>query len=118
MPMRVPLPQLPGSGRPRRLSPAALALAAALVLSGCEKKPSLESQRIDQLEFKLQQLETRLNKQAIQHPASGNAKQPAGRIKSLTYRTGSSENRLRIYWADGSQSDLECTQEQTTLACG
>jgi hypothetical protein len=96
----------------------ALALGAALLLVGCEKKPSLDSQRIDQLEFKIQQLEGRLNKQATQQPAPSNGKQPAGRIKSITYRTGSSENRLRIYWADGSQSDLECTQEQSTLACG
>jgi hypothetical protein len=39
-------------------------------------------------------------------------------VKSLTYRTGTESNSLRIYWADGSQSDLECTQEQSTLACG
>ncbi len=130
MPIRVPLFQRPGSGGaklsgapaparcPGQAWPAALALSAALLLVGCEKKPSLESQRIDQLEFKIQQLESRLNKVSAQNPAPGNGKQPLGRIKSLTYRTGASENRLRIYWADGSQSDLECTQEQTTLACG
>lgn len=130
MPIRVPLSQRPGSGGARRVGPAALArcpglawpaalaLSATLLLVGCEKKPSLESQRIDQLEFKIQQLESRLNKVSAQHPAPSNGKQPVGRITSLTYRTGSSENRLRIYWADGSQSDLECTQEQTTLACG
>ncbi|MCX5966402.1 MAG: hypothetical protein NTV57_01920 [Cyanobacteria bacterium] len=116
--MRVLLSSRPRPGRSQRLSPAALTLAAALLLTGCDKKPSLESQRLDQLEFKIQQLETRLNKVSAQHPAPANTKQPAGRIKSLTYRTGTSENRLRIYWADGSQSDLECTQEQTTLACG
>jgi len=122
--MRLPLRQRPGTGADRRLRPrpqvwpTALALGAALLLVGCQKKPSLESQRIDQLEFKIQQLEGRLNKLATQQPAPSNGKQPAGRIKSITYRTGSSENRLRIYWADGSQSDLECTQEQSTLACG
>jgi len=118
MPVRPPLRQRFGSGRSQRLGPAALALTAALLLVGCEKKSSLESQRIDQLEFKIQQLESRLNKVPVQQPAPSNDKQPAGRIKSLTYRTGSNENRLRIYWADGSQSDLECTQEQSTLACG
>jgi len=25
---------------------------------------------------------------------------------------------LRIYWADGSTSDLPCTKEQGTWACG
>ena len=139
MPMRLPLFQRHGpetaspeaglrgagpSGARPRLAPTALALptalamTAALVLVGCQKKPSLESQRIDQLNFKIQQLESRLNKVSAQHPAPSNGNQPAGRIKSITYRTGTSENRLRIYWADGSQSDLECTQEQTTLACG
>ncbi len=129
MPTRDPLSLRPGSGgrppAPPGLArwqalawPTALALSAALLLVGCEKKPSLESQRIDQLEFKIQQLESRLNKISAQHPAPANSRQPAGRVKSITYRTGTSENRLRIYWADGSQSDLECTQEQTTLACG
>jgi len=98
--------------------PTALAMTAALALVGCQTKPSLESQRIDQLQFKIQQLESRLNKVSAQQPAPNNGKQPTGRIQSLTYRTSTSENRLRIYWADGSQSDLECTQEQTTLACG
>ena len=31
---------------------------------------------------------------------------------------GLADDRLRIYWADGSQTDLECNQEQATLACG
>jgi hypothetical protein len=39
-------------------------------------------------------------------------------VKSLTYRSGTSDDRLRIYWADGSSSDLPCTEEQNTLVCG
>jgi hypothetical protein len=39
-------------------------------------------------------------------------------VKSLTLRTGTEDDRLRIYWADGSSSDLPCTQEQNTLVCG
>ena len=45
-------------------------------------------------------------------------KAPAGPVKSLTFRTDSADDRLRIYWADGSTSDLPCTKEQGTWACG
>ena len=103
---------------PRRRS-LALAALLALALVGCERKPSVESRRIDQLELKIQQLETRLNhvSSQIQQPDQG-SRLPKGAIKSLTYRTTDAGNRLRIYWADGSQTDLECNQEQATLACG
>jgi hypothetical protein len=39
-------------------------------------------------------------------------------IKSLTLRSGSDDDRLRIYWANGSTTDLPCTKEQATLVCG
>lgn len=104
---------------PLRRSLALLGALVTLALVGCERKPSVESRRIDQLELKIQQLETRLNQVSSQlkQPDSG-SRLPKGAIKSLTYRTTDAGNRLRIYWADGSQSDLECNQEQNTLACG
>ena len=46
------------------------------------------------------------------------AKPPAGPVKSLTFRMGSEDDRLRIYWGDGTTSDLPCTKEQGTWACG
>ncbi len=103
-----------------------LALSAALLLGGCQfgpgapQKPSLESQRIDELEFKLQQLEQRLNKVAAERAdgADKAGKPPAGVVKSLTLRSGTDDDRLRIYWADGSTTDLPCTREQATLVCG
>jgi len=98
-----------------------LALACtALLLSGCQQRPSEESQRIDQLELKIQQLEKRLNQAASRQPdpADRAGKPPAGAIKSLTYRSGCADDRLRIYWADGTTTDLPCTQEQSTLVCG
>lgn len=103
-----------------RLGCCALLALVPLALAGCERKASEESRRLDQLELKIQQLESRLNRLPTQtaQPSQGNGKLPAGAIKSLTYRTTPESNRLRIYWADGSQSDLECTQEQATLACG
>lgn len=98
---------------------ASLLLAAVLLLAGCSRQPSPESQRIDELEFKLQQLEERLNKAAAQpDPADKAGKPPVGHIKSLTLRSGTDDDRLRIYWADGSRSDLPCTKEQATLVCG
>ena len=96
-----------------------MAALLALALVGCERKPSVESRRIDQLELKIQQLETRLNQVSVQVRQPDQGKRlPVGAIKSLTYRTAQDGNRLRIYWADGSQTDLECNQEQATLACG
>lgn len=109
------------STRPVPLRRHSLALVAlvAVALVGCERKASVESRRIDQLELKIQQLETRLNKVSsqVKQPDQG-SRLPKGAIKSLTYRTAEDGNRLRIYWADGSQTDLECNQEQSTLACG
>ena len=37
---------------------------------------------------------------------------------TLTLRSGTDDDRLRIYWADGSTTDLPCTKEQATLVCG
>ena len=109
-----------------RLPAAALAVtaaaAAALVLSACQPKPSNEvlqlQQRQEQLELKLQQLEQKLNAPTPRDAADRSGKPPAGPVKSLTYRSGTSDDRLRIYWADGSSSDLPCTKEQNTLVCG
>ncbi|MFM7732553.1 MAG: hypothetical protein ACKO6F_03635 [Cyanobium sp.] len=115
--------------QPRRLplqGAPLLALGAALLLGGCQfgpgapQKPSLESQRIDELEFKLQQLEQRIKKVAAERAdgADKAGKPPAGVVKSLTLRSGTDDDRLRIYWADGSTTDLPCTREQATLVCG
>jgi hypothetical protein len=111
-----PLPALPIG--------AALATVAgaALLIGGCQRQPSAELQRVqqrqEQLELKIQQLEQRLNAVTPGNGADPAGKPPAGAIKSLTYRSGTVDDRLRIYWADGSKSDLPCTKEQTTLVCG
>ncbi|MEY2748008.1 MAG: hypothetical protein RLZZ168_24 [Cyanobacteriota bacterium] len=94
-----------------------LALAAALVLVGCQRGPS-EAQRLERLELRLQQLEQRLNAPDAPGSRDQGDKAPAGPVKSLTFRMGSADDRLRIYWADGSSSDLPCTKEQGTWACG
>ena len=100
--------------------PLLLLAAACLLLSGCQRAPSSEAQRIDELEFKIQQLEERLNKASSErvNAADPAGKPPAGVVKSLTLRSGTDDDRLRIYWADGSTTDLPCTKEQATLVCG
>lgn len=100
--------------------PLVLLLLASLLLGGCQRGPSAEAQRVDELEFKIQQLEERLNKVSSERAngADRAGKPPAGVVKSLTLRSGTDDDRLRIYWADGSTTDLPCTKEQATLVCG
>jgi len=106
-------------GRVARAVVSVVALLA-MALAGCQQGPNPEAQRIDQLNLKIEQLEQRLNKLASERHAGSDrqGKPPAGRIKSLTLRTGSEDDRLRIYWADGSTTDLPCTKEQSTFVCG
>lgn len=131
-----PLLPAPSSARPARQgrskpgsspfpcrpsAPLATGMVSALLLvAGCQPASNPEAHRIDQLELKIQQLEQRLNKLATDHAngADRQGKPPAGAIKSLTIRTGSADDRLRIYWSDGSTTDLPCTKEQATFACG
>ena len=87
-------------------------------LAGCWGQPDPQAQRLEKLEQRLQQIEQRLAGSAAQNPADPAGKPPAGVVKSLTFRMGSADDRLRIYWADGSRSDLPCTKEQGTWACG
>ena len=106
---------------PIRGALAALA-GTALLITGCQRQPSAEVQRLqqrqEQLELKIQQLEQKLNAATPGNGADPAGKPPAGAIKSLTYRSGTEDDRLRIYWADGSKTDLPCTKEQSTLVCG
>lgn len=97
--------------------------AVVLGLSGCDRSTRTQHdqllQRQEQLQLQVQQLEQRLNRlPGPRATGGGSGKPPAGVIKSLTFRSGTSDDRLRIYWADGSVSDLPCTKEQNTLACG
>jgi len=105
--------------RSRRIAGLAV-LAAILMVAGCDNGSNVDRQRIDQLELKIQQLEQRLNKPGTlqSDPADKAGKPPAGPVKSLTFRTGTEDDRLRIYWADGTSTDLPCNQEQATYICG
>ena len=113
-------PRTAGHQLRRRLrGPLPALLLLPLLVAGCQGLPNAESRRIDQLELKIQQLEQRLNKTDLRPDTADPAgKPPAGVVKSLTLRTDTEDDRLRIYWADGSKTDLPCTKEQTTLVCG
>ncbi|MEB3258550.1 MAG: hypothetical protein VKN83_09580 [Cyanobacteriota bacterium] len=111
---------VPGWRRGGRLTWVATLLLLAVVASGCQRGPSAESQRLDRVDLRIQQLEQRLNKLSAraEDGADKAGKPPAGVIKSLTLRMGTEDDRLRIYWADGSKTDLPCTKEQSTFVCG
>ena len=102
--------------------PLAALLAGSLTLAGCQgRKPGdLQhlQQRQEHLQLQIQQLEQRLNTTSPRDGSDRQGKPPAGPVKSITFRSGSGDDRLRIYWADGSTSDLPCTKEQTTTVCG
>ena len=107
--------------QPRSLLVGFPLLALLALTAGCQKQSNQEvqvlQQRQEQLELKIQQLEQRLNT-VSPGAADKKGKPPAGPVKSLTFRSGSSDDRLRIYWADGTTSNLPCTKEQGTLVCG
>ena len=107
---------MPFSALAMRLS--AITLAAALLLVGCQSNPSAENERLNRIELRLQQLEQRQASQGAGASTDPSSKAPAGPVKSLTFRMGTADDRLRIYWADGTSSDLPCTKEQNTWACG
>ncbi len=98
--------------------PFAALVACSLLVTACQRGPTAESQRLDQLQLRVDQLEKRLSLSHANDPSDRSGKSPAGVVKSLTFRMGSQDDRLRIYWADGSTSDLPCTKEQGTWACG
>ncbi len=92
----------------------------AMALAGCPAQDvgTERGEKLDQIEQRLQQIEQRLASPGRIDPADSKGKPPAGVVKSLTFRMGSEDDRLRIYWADGTTSDLPCTREQGTWACG
>jgi hypothetical protein len=102
----------------RRFRTALLLAGLSLTTTACWQGPSKESQRLDVLEQRLQQIEQRLATPAKIDTSDPSGKPPAGAVKSLTFRMGTEDDRLRIYWADGSSTDLPCTKEQATWVCG
>ncbi len=99
--------------------------AGAIVTVGCQtSQQDLESSTSDSLEQSINRLNQRLSnleelvEKKNRTKRKKDAKTPSGRIQSLTMRTGTEDDRLRIYWDDGSTSDLPCTKEQFIWVCG
>ncbi len=95
--------------------------AGIFLFTGCQKAPpAIEKETIEQIKrFKgrLEKLEQRVD-QHLPPLTTDGIKTPDGPIKSLTFRVGTKDDRLRIYWEDGSKSDLPCTKEQSIWVCG
>ena len=98
--------------------------ATAGVLAGCNTSSGVNdstpenSAALEQLELRVNQLERDLKD--VERPAiETDSKTPPGPLRSLTLRLGTDDDRLRLYWADGQESNLICSQEgQGTWACG
>ena len=103
---------------------ATTVVITAALISSCQKKtdnqPSTDNSRdaqISELNSRLDQLERRINRKMPGSDDSGE-RVPPGPIKSITFRSGTADDRLRIYWENGKLSSLPCTLEQGTWACG
>ena len=98
--------------------------ATAGVLTGCNSSSEVpestpdHSAALEQLELRVNQLERDLKD--VQRPGlETDSKTPPGPLRSLTLRLGTDDDRLRLYWADGQESNLICSQEgKGTWACG
>ncbi len=98
--------------------------AGVMLLEGCQKakqpltpQPSLQDKAISRLEMRINKLESQI-KATKTTSSQKDINTPTGPIKSITFRIGTKDDRLRVYWADGSNSDLPCTKEQSIWACG
>ena len=114
---------------PSKYMPGAIAFLSAisglLLINGCQSTRSIKSknlsfyeQEISRLQLRIEQLESHIRSTKFTQSSPNKTKKTTGHIKSVTFRIGTKDDRLRIYWADGSSSDLPCTQEQSILACG
>ena len=75
------------------------------------------SHQLGQIEQRLEQVEQKLK--LVEETSETDSKTPAGPLRSLTLRLGTTDDRLRMYWADGQTSDLLCNEEgQGIWACG
>ncbi len=76
------------------------------------------SEEIKDLKEKLSNIENILAKINKKENKAKVFKESRTYIKSITFREEEEGNRIRIYWSDGKRSDLICTKEQATWACG
>ena len=99
-------------------------VAGILLINGCQnKRHSFKNMRTGQekelasVKRRVEKLESQINSET-NNSSQENFKQSASPIKSITFRIGTRDDRLRIYWKNGSNSDLPCMKEQSTWICG
>ena len=99
-------------------------LSTFLLVSGCQNKQeeiirnqTREQSELTLLKSRIDRLEKKIGYKAI--PKKTRSKEDSSKlIKSITFRIGTKDDRLRIYWSDGSNSDMPCTKEQSIWICG
>jgi len=96
------------------LSSLPLLLAVTSCTNFSKKNTSFRSNTINQLEKRILKLENGLKNEF----KDSDNKNKSATIKSLTFRLGTEDDRLRIYWSNGMKTDLPCTKEQNIWACG
>ena len=103
---------------------AVTAVTTAALISSCSKGPDEQKvndnsrdAEISALSTRIDQLERRMSENMPNSDDRGE-RVPPGPIKSITFRSGTADDRLRIYWENGQVSSLPCTLEQGTWACG
>ncbi len=103
---------------------ACSAVMAASLIGACQQRSEVQpttdisrDAQITKLKTRLDQLERRVSESMPEADDSGE-RVPPGPIQSITFRSGTADDRLRIYWEDGRVSSLPCTLEQGTWACG
>lgn len=115
-------PLRPMHSRAKTLNALALIGCLGLINVACSSQPQdpnaiNQTEAIKRLDYRLQQLEQRLEAQTAGKADEGD-KTPPGPVKSLTLRLGTVDDRLRIYWENGTTTNLPCTEEQKTWVCG
>ena len=93
-------------------------LAGCNTSSGVNESTPDNNAALERLELRVNQLERDL-KDVERPELETDSKTPPGPLRSLTLRLGTDDDRLRLYWADGQESNLICSQEgKGTWACG
>ena len=107
-----------------KMLPSIILAAGIFIAGGCQRnsqnlspRRNLSNDAISQLEIRVEKIESLIKKQKSSSSNKDFAN-PSRLIKSITFRIGTEDDRLRIYWADGSNTDLPCTKEQSIWACG
>ncbi len=93
-------------------------LIGTFLVIGCQRASKVEFQNIypnrdteiNELKIQISELKELIYSES-NNPDSSKKSQPnKSPINSITFNIGSKDDRLRIYWVDGSKTDLPCTK--------